>query len=58
MRSWDDELDFREVVKADSTVQAHLKADEVGPLFDYGFYLRHVGHNFKRLGFDEGGTGE
>ncbi len=51
MKSWDEEKDFRELVKTDSTVQSNLKAEEIEPLFDYGFYLRHTDHSFARLGF-------
>jgi adenylosuccinate lyase len=51
MKSWDEELDFREVVKSDETVLKSLSAEQIEPLFDYGFYLRHVEHSFARLGF-------
>lgn len=52
MRSWDDELDFRDVVKSDDVVRATLPSEAIDPLFDYSFYLRHVDHSFARLGFN------
>ena len=52
MKSWDEDLDFRELVKTDSVVAQSLSSEQVSALFDYGFYLRHVGHNFRRLGFE------
>ena len=51
MQSWDEELDFRELVRTDATVRESLSVDEIDPLFDYGFYLRHTDHSFARLGF-------
>ncbi len=54
MQSWDEEVDFRELVKADSVIAESLSAEEIEPLFDYGFYLNHVDHSFARLGFETG----
>lgn len=51
MKSWDEELDFRQVVKSDETVLKSLSAEQIEPLFNYVFYLRHVEHSFARLGF-------
>ena len=51
MKSWEEELDFRELVKSDSEVTEFLTTGQMNGLFDYGFYLRHVDHSFGRLGF-------
>jgi len=51
LAAWDNDEDFRESVKADPEVVGRLGADGVAGLFDYGYYLRHVGRTFKRLGF-------
>ena len=53
MKSWDEDLDFRELVKNDSVVNESLSPAQVSELFDYGFYLKHVGHSFGRLGFEQ-----
>ena len=37
MRSWDEERDFRELVREDSSVSSNLKPDQIDPLFDYSF---------------------
>jgi adenylosuccinate lyase len=53
MRSWDDELDFRELVKSDPVVSAKVSAEDLDGLFDYDFYLGHVDHIYKRVGISE-----
>lgn len=56
MQSWDEEKDFRELVKSDSTVREKLSEEQIKPLFDYSFYLRHTDHSFSRLGFPTAGV--
>jgi adenylosuccinate lyase len=51
LAAWDKNEDFRESVKSDPDVTSRLGANEVAGLFDYGYYLRHVGRTFSRLGF-------
>ena len=53
MRSWDEDLDFRELIKTDPVVASRVSADDLDDLFDYGFYLNHVDHIFKRAGISE-----
>ena len=53
MRSWDEELDFRELVKIDPVVSAKVSANELDDLFDYGFYLKHVDRIYERAGVSE-----
>lgn len=50
MRSWDDALDFRQLLKSDAEATQHLSADEMDELFDYGYYTRYIDDNFKRIG--------
>lgn len=52
LAAWDQHEDFRESVKSDPEVISRLGTDEVAGLFDYGYYLRHVGRTFSRLGFE------
>ena len=56
MRSWDEGLDFRELVKQDEAVTSFLKPDDIDGFFDYRYYLRYVDHSFARLGFSEDGA--
>ena len=50
--AWDRGEDFRESLRADTEVAGRLGgAGSLDALFDYGYYLRHVGATFKRLGF-------
>jgi adenylosuccinate lyase len=52
MRSWDEGLDFRDIVRSEPAVRDALAESEIEPLFDYAYYLQHVRHSFKRLGFE------
>jgi len=53
MRSWDEELDFRELIKTDPIVSSKVSSDDLDGLFDYGFYLGHVDHIYQRVGISE-----
>jgi adenylosuccinate lyase len=46
MRAWDEELDFRELVRGDDEIASRLELDAV---FDLGAYTRHVDTVFSRL---------
>jgi adenylosuccinate lyase len=50
MRSWDNNEDFRELLKADPETLAYLSAAELEELFDYGYYTRYVDATFERIG--------
>ena len=53
MRSWDDEMDFRELAKNDPVISAKVSAEDLDGLFDYDFYLSHVDHIYNRVGISE-----
>jgi adenylosuccinate lyase len=46
MRAWDEELDFRELVRGDDEIASRIDLDDV---FDLGAYTRHVDTVFNRL---------
>jgi adenylosuccinate lyase len=46
MRAWDEELDFRELVRSDDEIASRVDLDNV---FDLGAYTRHVDTVFARL---------
>jgi len=48
--TWEEGVDFRELVKADPGVQERLEADVLAGLFDYGYYIAHVDELFERVG--------
>ena len=52
MRSWDEELDFRDLLKSDTAVTSYLSIEELSGLFDYGYYTRYVQETFRRIGLD------
>jgi adenylosuccinate lyase len=41
---------FLDLLCVDEGVARHLSRDELAPLFDYGFFLRHVDESFRRVG--------
>ena len=49
-RSWDEEADFRELLKSDPAAEAYLSQDDLTRLFDYSYYTRYVDDTFRRLG--------
>ena len=50
MRSWDEEIDFRHLLKSDAQVTSYISPDELSNLFEYSYYLRHVKDTFQRIG--------
>ena len=46
MRAWDEELDFRELVRADDEISSRVDLDTV---FDLSAYTQHVDTVFSRL---------
>jgi adenylosuccinate lyase len=50
MRSWDDNQDFRALLKSDPEAQAHLSLAEMDEIFDYGYYTRYIDDTFLRIG--------
>jgi adenylosuccinate lyase len=46
MRAWEEELDFRELCRADDEIAGRV---ELEPVFDLGAYTRHVDTVFTRL---------
>ena len=50
MRSWDEGLDFRALVREEPEVVFALPASEIDEFFDYGYYVRYVDETFRRAG--------
>ncbi len=50
MRSWDEDRDFRELLKADPEAKARLSDAEMDEIFDYGYYTRYIDDTFQRIG--------
>jgi adenylosuccinate lyase len=49
MRAWEEELDFPELVRADSEIGKRLDPAALDAIFDLGHYTRHVDTIFERL---------
>ena len=50
MESWDEDKDFRELVRSDPGVATRFSREELEGLFDYQYYVRHVDEIFTRVG--------
>ena len=50
MRSWDEGLDFRTLVREEQEVVSAVPATELDEFFDYGYYVRYVDETFQRAG--------
>jgi adenylosuccinate lyase len=50
MRAWAEELDFRDLVRADADITERLDSDALDNVFDYDYFLRNVDVAFERIG--------
>ena len=50
MRSWDEGLDFRQLLREQPEVAERLPGVALEELFDYGYYTRYVDETFQRAG--------
>jgi adenylosuccinate lyase len=50
LRSWDESLDFRQLLREEPDVTGVLSLQALDKLFDYGYYTRYVGETFERVG--------
>ena len=51
-RTWDEDDDFRELVRSDKTVTKYLSQSDLDKTFDYGYYVRFVDDVFDRIGLN------
>ncbi len=52
MQSWNERLDFKQLVLADEQFTAALTPEEIEKIFNYGIYTSNVDYIFKRCGLD------
>lgn len=52
MKSWDEKLDFKELVLNDKEIGQYLNPDDIGRVFDLGIYTSGVDFIFRRCGLD------
>jgi len=50
MRAWDEDQDFRDLVKADPDIGGKLSSEALDGLFGYDYYIRYVDDIFERVG--------
>ncbi|MCE2456283.1 MAG: adenylosuccinate lyase [Dehalococcoidia bacterium] len=51
-RTWDEDHDFRELVRSDPTVTMYMSQADLDDTFDYGYYVRFVDDVFDRIGLN------
>ena len=49
-RTWEEDLDFRELMASDPDVSSRLPGEELRSLFEYSYYVRYVSDVFERVG--------
>ncbi len=54
MDALEHDRDFRQLVKDDREITGSVPLARLEGLFEYTYFLRHVDHTFKRLGFNTG----
>lgn len=50
MRAWEDQKDFKALLKADTEVMAKISERELEKLFDLDYHFKHIDRAFKKLG--------
>ena len=50
--SWDQNQDFRDLLKSDDEALAYLNVGDLNQIFDYSYYTRYVDAIFSRLGLE------
>ena len=50
--TWDEDDDFRELVRNDDAVTDNMEAGELDKIFDYGYYVRFIDDVFERVGLN------
>ena len=55
--TWDEDDDFRELVRRDPVVNGQLGKKELDGIFDYGYYVRFVDDVFERVGLNDSAGG-
>lgn len=51
-KSWDEQIQFRELVDADKKITSYLSKEELDDCFDYHHHLKNVDMIFERLGLN------
>jgi adenylosuccinate lyase len=54
MRAWNEELDFRDLLRADPAITAHLDDRALADLFDLRYHLEHIDEAYRRMGLPPG----
>ena len=49
MRVWDEDKDFKSLIKTDADINSHLSGEEIDRVFSLDHYLRNIDTIFERV---------
>jgi adenylosuccinate lyase len=49
MKSWKEETEFKKILLKDKEIRKYLTAQDIGEIFDVGYYLKNVDYIFQRV---------
>lgn len=52
MQSWNERLDFKQLVRSDNEIMQYINEDELEQVFDLSIYTQNVDYIFKRCGLE------
>ena len=50
MKSWDEGVDFRDLIRSDPEAAGRISEGQLDELFDYAHFVRYVDHVYRRVG--------
>jgi adenylosuccinate lyase len=48
-KSWDSNIDFKQIIMDDEEINSLLSSDEINELFSLEYHLKHVDYIFKKV---------
>jgi adenylosuccinate lyase len=52
MRSWEESVDFREIIREIDEVKERLPGNKLEDIFDYNHFFKHVSDSYSRIGLE------
>ncbi|MEA1962417.1 MAG: adenylosuccinate lyase [Bacillota bacterium] len=52
MKSWNEQIDYKQLVLGDTEIMNILSPEEIDRIFDYGIYMSNIDYIFKRCSLD------
>ena len=52
LTAWQEEVNYKKLIKEDQEIRNHLTIEEIDDIFNYDFYLKEIDYIFSRVGLD------